>query len=582
MNVNSKKIKTQPISQQRRVLLLAMLGVFAVALMGRAVYLQILNKDFYQGKAKNHSSTVVIASHRGMITDRFGEPLAVSTPVYSVWVNPQKLDATSKQLPHLAHVLDMKVSRIHQLLEKYTDSSFVYLKRQIEPSQAEWAKEIGLKGVHIQREYRRYYPTADVMAHVTGFTNIEDHGLEGLEKTYDTFLSGTDGKERVLRDSRRRAIEKIDRMQEPVPGKDLKLSIDRRLQYLAYRELKIAIAKHNALSGSVVMLDVKSGEVLAMVNSPSYNPNDWSSRKGSALRNRAVTDIFEPGSTIKPFVVAAALESGRYSPETEINTAPGYFKVNAHLTVRDIKNYGTIDVSTIISKSSNIGMSKIALSLESDLLWQTFSDVGLGMITGSGFPGEADGWLSYPGRWREAERATLSFGYGLSLTPLQLARAYSVLADDGLIKPVSFTVTSEMPVSERIFQVETAARLRSMMEKVVADGGTATRAQVPGYRIAGKTGTVKKSSRSGYSEDKYLSLFAGMAPASDPRLVMVVVVNEPRKNGYYGGVVAAPVFSKVMAGALRLMDITPDHLESLDAHMVLGSEAPESSVAGVL
>ncbi|HEB63079.1 MAG TPA: penicillin-binding protein 2 [Gammaproteobacteria bacterium] len=582
MNVSRKKIRAQPIIQQRRILLLVILGVFAVALMGRAAYLQILNKEFYQGKAKNHSSTVIIASHRGMITDRFGEPLAVSTPVYSVWMNPQKLDADSRQLPHLAHILDIKVSRIHQLLKKYENSSFVYLKRQIEPSQAEWAKKIGLDGVYIQREYRRYYPSADVMAHVTGFTNIEDHGLEGLEKTYDAFLSGTNGKERVLRDSRRRAIEKIDRMQEPVPGKDLKLSIDRRLQYLAYRELKIAIDKHKALSGSVVMLDVKSGEVLAMVNSPSYNPNDWSSRKGSSLRNRAVTDIFEPGSTIKPFVVAAALDTGRYSPETEINTAPGYFRVNAHLTVRDIKNYGLIDVSTIISKSSNIGMSKIALSLESDLLWQTFSDVGLGMITGSGFPGEADGRLSYPGRWHEAERATLSFGYGLSLTPLQLARAYSVLADDGLIKPVSFTVIDETPVSERVFQAETAARLRTMMEKVVADGGTATRAQIPGYRIAGKTGTVKKSSRSGYSEDKYLSIFAGMAPASDPQLVMVVVVDEPRENGYYGGVVAAPVFSKVMSGALRLMDIPPDHLESLDAHMVLGSEAPESSLAGML
>ncbi len=582
MNVSRKKIRVQPIIQQRRILLLVILGVFAIALMGRAAYLQILNKEFYQGKAKNHSSTVIIASHRGMITDRFGEPLAVSTPVYSVWMNPQKLDADSRQLPHLAHILDIKVSRIHQLLKKYENSSFVYLKRQIEPSQAEWAKKIGLNGVYIQREYRRYYPSADVMAHVTGFTDIEDHGLEGLEKTYDAFLSGTNGKERVLRDSRRRAIEKIDRMQEPVPGKDLKLSIDRRLQYLAYRELKIAIDKHKALSGSVVMLDVKSGEVLAMVNSPSYNPNDWSSRKGSSLRNRAVTDIFEPGSTIKPFVVAAALDTGRYSPETEINTAPGYFRVNAHLTVRDIKNYGLIDVSTIISKSSNIGMSKIALSLESDLLWQTFSDVGLGMITGSGFPGEADGRLSYPGRWHEAERATLSFGYGLSLTPLQLARAYSVLADDGLIKPVSFTVIDETPVSERVFQAETAARLRTMMEKVVADGGTATRAQIPGYRIAGKTGTVKKSSRSGYSEDKYLSIFAGMAPASDPQLVMVVVVDEPRENGYYGGVVAAPVFSKVMTGALRLMDIPPDHLESLDAHMVLGSDAPESSLAGML
>ncbi len=582
MKTSNRKVKVYAISQQRRVLLLAMLGFFAVALMGRVVYLQVLNKDFYQGKAKNHSSTVVIASHRGMITDRFGEPLAVSTPVYSVWANPQKFDATSKQLPHLAHILDMKVSKIQQLLEKYTNSSFVYLKRQIEPSQAEWAKEIGLDGVHIQREYRRYYPTADVMAHVTGFTNIEDHGLEGLEKTYDTFLSGINGKDRVLRDSRRRAVEKIDRIEEPVAGKDLQLSIDRRLQYLAYRELKKAVNKHDAVSGSVVMLDVKTGEVLAMVNSPSYNPNDWSSRKGSALRNRAVTDIFEPGSTIKPFVVAAALDTGRYLPETQINTTPGYFRVNAHLTVRDIKNYGLIDVSTIISKSSNIGMSKIALSLDSELLWQTFSDVGLGMITGSGFPGEADGWLSYPGRWREAERATLSFGYGLSLTPLQLARAYSVLADGGLIKPVSFTVTNETPVSERVFQAKTAAHLLTMMEKVVADGGTATRAQIPGYRIAGKTGTVKKSSKSGYSDDKYLSLFAGMAPASDPQLVMVVVVNEPRNSEYYGGVVAAPVFSKVMAGALRLMDITPDHLESLDAHRVLGSEVPESSLAGAL
>ncbi len=580
MIMTVKKTKIQAISQNRRVVLLVLLAGCAIALIGRATYLQILNKDFYQDKARNHSSTVVIASHRGMITDRFGEPLAVSTPVYSVWVNPREIDASPQQIRHLAYILGMKASKIEALLDKYAGKSFVYLKRQIEPSQAEWAKKVGIEGVYIQREYRRYYPTADVMAHVAGFTDIEDHGLEGLEMAYDSYLSGVNGKEKVLRDSRRRAIEKINRLQDPVPGRDLKLSIDRRLQYMAYKELQKAIDRHKASSGSIVALDVESGEVLAMVNSPSYNPNDWSSRKGAALRNRAVTDTFEPGSTIKPFVVAAALDSGLYSPHTQIDTSPGYLRVNANLVVKDIRNYGVLDVATIISKSSNIGMSKIALSMDSELLWQTFSDLGFGIVTGSGFPGEADGWLGYPSGWSEAKRATLGFGYGLSLTPLQLARAYSVLADDGVIKPVSFVVTNETPDGSRVFRAETAADLRLMMERVVADGGTATRAQIPGYRVAGKTGTVKKSSRSGYSDDKYISLFAGMAPASNPRLVMVVVINEPTENGYYGGVVAAPVFAKVMAGALRVMNVAPDNLDALDSRMVLGTETHNSSLAG--
>ncbi|MEO6697126.1 MAG: penicillin-binding transpeptidase domain-containing protein, partial [Gammaproteobacteria bacterium] len=419
-----------------------------------------------------------------------------------------------------------------------------------------------LPGVALQREYRRYYPSGEVTAHVVGFTGLEDSGQEGLELAYDSWLQGTPGSKRVMRDRLGHIVQDVEQLSAPQPGRDLQLSLDRRIQYLAYRELKSAVLEHRALSGSAVLLDVQTGEVVAMVNVPAYNPNNPNEVQGARLRNRALTDVFEPGSTIKPFTVAAALETGQYRPDTLIDTAPGTFKVG-HKLIRDMHDYGRIDVSTVIQKSSNVGASKIALSIPPERLWRMFSSVGLGTFSNSGFPGEASGLLSSPKRWGEIERATLSFGYGLSVTALQLAQAYTALANGGELRPVSLVRVDKPLPGKRVMQAETAAAVRAMMERVTADGGTGTQARIPGYRVAGKTGTVHKIGANGYEADRYLSLFAGMAPTSHPRLVMAVVINEPQGDEYYGGLVAAPVFAKVMTGALRLLDVTPDDLPSL-------------------
>jgi cell division protein FtsI (penicillin-binding protein 3) len=439
---------------------------------------------------------------------------------------------------------------------------FVYLKRHVNPDTAKKVLALEAEGVFTQREYRRYYPAGEVVAHVVGFTDIDDHGQEGIELAYEDWLVGKPGKKRVIKDRLGRVIEDVENISDTVPGKNLYLSIDRRIQYLAYRELKAAIRQNRAKSGSAVLLDATTGEVLALVNQPSFNPNNRKRLRSSHYRNRAVTDVFEPGSTIKPFTIAAALESHKYTLASRIDTSPGYIKIGRN-TIHDTHNHGELDLTGVITKSSNVGASKIALSLEPEQIWSMFTGVGFGEMTASGFPGESSGLISHFSRWHPIERATLSFGYGLSVTPLQLAHAYTVIAADGLSHPVTFIRKDKPAEAKRILPAHIARQVRDMMKTVVSDQGTGLRADVLGYQIAGKTGTVHKSTAGGYADDRYISLFAGIAPASRPRLVLVVMVNEPRGEQYYGGLVAAPVFSRIMSGALRLMDIAPDDLPVL-------------------
>jgi cell division protein FtsI (penicillin-binding protein 3) len=541
-------------------------------LVWRAVDLQFLHQAFYQEQGDARSLRVVsIPAHRGMITDRNNEPLAISTPVDSIWADPQELMTVPAQWPRLAKLLELNVRSIKARLRENGNREFVYLKRHVPPALAEQVMALDIPGVFSQREYRRYYPAGEVAGHVLGFTNVDDVGQEGAELAYERLLRGTPGSMRVIKDRLGHIVETVERINEPVPGRDLKLSIDRRIQYLAYRELKAAVQENRAASGSAVVLDAKTGEVLAMVDQPTYNPNNRDSLRSSHYRNRAVTDVFEPGSTVKPFTIAMALESGHYRPDTLIDTAPGTLRVGPN-TVHDTHDYGLIDVSTVIAKSSNVGASKIALSLPPERLWTLFHQVGFGSLSEADFPGEAVGSLPDYHRWYPIDRATFSFGYGLSVSTLQLARAYAALAAGGVIKPVSFVPVEHEPEGERVMNTKTARQVIAMLEGVVSDEGTGALAGVPGYHVAGKTGTVRKSASGGYAEDNYISLFAGMLPAKQPRLVMVVVINDPRSDQYYGGMVAAPVFSRVMSGVVRLLDIAPDDLPSLSRQKIAKAE----------
>ncbi|MCG7938126.1 MAG: penicillin-binding protein 2 [Candidatus Thiodiazotropha lotti] len=550
------EIIRQPSYRARRFTVLAVLALAYVSLIWQSVDRQVFETAFLQEQGeRRYLRTMKVSASRGMITDRNGEPLSISTPVKSVVANPRVVKSDNQTIGALASILDLNPDRLRRQLS--SDRSFVYLKRRINPDQAEKVAALEIKGLDLQSEYRRFYPSGEVMSHIVGFTNIDDQGQEGMELAYDQWLSGTPGAKRVIKDGSGRVVNQVENIQSPAPGKDLTLSIDRRLQFLAYRELKAAVAKHRARSGSVVILDAQNGEILAMVNSPAYNPNDLQDRRSSKLRNRSVTDVFEPGSTIKPFAVAAAMEQGKFRPTTPIDVSPGYMKVGRYL-VRDHRNYGMIDVATVLRKSSNVGASKIALSMPPENLWQLYTKLGFGSSPESLFPGESSGRLPHFSDWSSFEQATLSFGYGLSVTPLQLARAYSVLANDGERLPVSLLKQDQQPVGERVLRQSTARSVVAMLESVVSRDGSAPLAAVPGYRVAGKTGTAKKSVAGGYAEDKYLSLFVGMAPATRPRLVMAVFIDEPGGEEYYGGAVAGPVFSKVMSGALRLMNIPPD------------------------
>ncbi len=541
----------------RYLLVLGLLAVVAATVIGRLLYLQVESQAFLQDQGDRRVLRAeTIPAYRGIIQDRNGEPLAVSTPVISLWANPRELVTQQHAWSALAKKLGTNETRLRDRILRNQEKQFIYLQRHMNPAKANEILQLDIAGVYGLEERRRYYPASEVAAHVVGFTNIDDSGQEGMELAYQEMLQGVDGKKRVVKDLKRRTIKDVGLIKNAVPGKDVTLSIDLRAQYLAYRELLSAVNEYQAVSGMAVALDIKTGEVLAMVNQPSYNPNNRSVRDVSSLRNRALTDVFEPGSTVKPFTIAAGLESGKWDSSSLIDTAPGYMRVGTK-TIRDLHNYGVIDLTTLIAKSSNVGASKVALSLEADAVADMFRRLGLGQATGTGFPGESVGVLPVRQRWRPIEIATLSYGYGLSVTAVQLAQAYAVIGGGGIKRPVSLLkVEGEVP-GERVLEEKYAREVVRMMEETTSDRGTAKKANVPGYRIAGKTGTVHKASAGGYEAHQYLGLFAGVAPADDPRIAMVVIIDNPQGDDYYGGLVAAPVFSRIMAGLLRVKNIPP-------------------------
>jgi len=535
------------------VLLLAAFGVLAA----RAIYLQGLNNGFLQQKGESRYSRVIeIPATRGMITDRNGEPLAISTPVESVWASPGEIEITPERTRRLAHLLELDPAEITRRLAD-DKREFVYLKRQLPPDQAAKVVQLDVPGVFLQREYRRYYPASEYTAHLIGYTDIDDKGQEALELAFDSDLAGKPGSRRVIKDRLGHIVEDVASIRTPKAGRDLTLSIDAKLQYLAFRELKSAVTANRARAGGIVVLDARSGEVLAMANVPSFNPNNRDKYDPRRTRNRAVTDSFEPGSTLKPFTVAAALESGAFSPDSLVRTAPGVMTIGDR-TIHDAHPEGTLTVAQVIQKSSNIGAAKIALAMPSEKLWQIFNAVGFGSPPRSGFPGEVSGRLRGYAHWRPIEQATMAYGHGISVSLLQLARAYQIFAQDGEMRPVTL-VKRDAPVeATRVIPAATARQIVRMLEMVVQPGGTAPRAQVTGYRVAGKTGTAHKLEGADYAADKYVSSFVGFAPVSDPRLIVAVMIDEPSAGQYYGGSVAAPVFSRVVAGALRQLGVKPD------------------------
>lgn len=570
-----KKEMKQSIYPFRRKFILLFFVSVSVLLVWRAAFLHIVDKDFLQDHGDARSLRVVsIPAHRGMITDRNNEPLAISTPVDSIWAIPRQVLEHPEDIPVLANLLDMSTEHLLEMLNDRIDRQFVYLKRHISPDLTNQISSLEILGVHLQQEFKRFYPAGEITAHLVGFTNVDDTGQEGLELAYDHWLKGEAGEKRVLRDRLGRAVRDIESLSESSPGRNLVLSIDRRVQYLAYRELAAAVKYYQAKSGSLIVIDPDNGEVLALAAQPSYNPNNRSGLKSENFRNRVITDVFEAGSTLKPFTIAAGLKSGLFTENTLIKTSPGYLKVSNHI-ISDTSNYGTLDLAGIIQKSSNVGTSKIGLAIGPEALSQTLRAVGFGEQTGTGFPGESPGIMSSYTNWSELDLASIAFGHGMAVTALQLAQAYSVIASDGILRPLSFLkVDEEVVAGQQVMSSEIAKKLRDMLEKVVQPEGTGQKANVPLYRVAGKTGTAHKSSSEGYAEDRYLSLFAGFAPASKPRLVMAVIIDEPQGAEHFGGQVAAPVFSKVIQGVLRILNIPPDKLPAINSSNVILSQMP--------
>ena len=556
---------------RKRLLLVAgFMTLGSAALLARALDLQVINHAFYQqqGDARFVREIPIVAS-RGMITDRNGEPLAISSPVESIWANPKELLRAPDRLPQLADALGIPREELAERLSARADKEFVYLKRRMNPDEAAKIIALDIPGVFSQREYRRFYPQGEAMAHILGFTNVDDRGQEGLELAFDDWLNGKPGVKRVIRDRRGRIVENVDLVRAAQPGRDLALSIDRRIQYLAQRELRNAITETGASSGSAVVLDVHTGEILAMVNLPTCNPNAVGSAPTDAHRNRAVTDLLEPGSTMKPLTVAAALEAGVITPDTLFNTSPGRIP-NGRYWTTDTHNYGVLDTTGVIRKSSNVGAALIVRRLTDAQFNGFLRRFGYGSSTDSGFPGEASGLFPQPDRWSGTTKQTMSYGYGISVTPLQIATAYAALGNGGLLHEPSFVKGEDKP-PRRVLDPKIAAEVLKMMQTVTETGGTATRAAILGYHVAGKTGTSRKASAGGYSR-RYIGYFAGLVPVNNPRFAMVVAVNDldPARGTYYGGTVAAPVFHNVMEGALRLMDVPPDNL---DAWLAVQAEA---------
>ncbi len=549
----------------RYTLLLAALLLLPATAIWHIAGLQVMpNKDrgFEFLQKQNQVRTIrteSIPAYRGVITDRRGEPLAVSTPVVSLWADPNVLAEQRADLGRLSRGLGINTAQLRKKLKRYKGKEFMYLARHLPPDEADKLLALEIAGVHSQVEYRRYYPAGEVTAHLVGFTDIDDRGQEGFELAYEDHLQGKPGAKKVLKDLKGRVIKDLSLVRGEKAGENLQLSIDLRLQYTAYRELKAMVNKHRAQSGSVVVLDVQTGEVLAMVNQPSYNPNDRGQLSSEALRNRAATDLVEPGSLMKQLTIAASLETGEFHPHTQIDTSPGWFSVGRKTYVDPI-NYKVLDLTGILTKSSQVGTVKLAMQLDPDHVRDMYYRMGMGQSPGTGFPGESPGSLPQHRIWRPIERAAFAFGYGLSATALQLANVYAVLANDGVKQPVSLLKSqAEDPGQpEQVLSPEIARQIRAMLKTVTEPGGTATRAAIPGYAVVGKTGTARKVGKNGYEEDHHISLFAGMVPAENPRIVAVVIVNDPSMGDYAGGLVAAPVFAKVADQALRLMSVPPD------------------------
>ncbi|QDI04589.1 peptidoglycan D,D-transpeptidase FtsI family protein [Xanthomonas cerealis] len=553
----------------RLVLVGAALSLCSVTLIGRAAYVQIINSDFYQrqGEAR-YLRELPIATSRGMITDRNGEPLAVSTPVESIWVNPQELLRNPDRIPQLAQALELPSDELAAKLSQKADKEFMYLKRRINPDTAHAVVALGIPGVFSQREFRRFYPQGEAMAHVLGFTNIDDRGQEGLELAFDEWLRGKPGSKRVIRDRKGAIVESIDLVKPAEPGKDLTLSIDRRIQFLAYKELRNALAQNDAAGGSIVVMDVATGEIMAMVNLPTYNPNSVTGVNSDARRNRAVTDLVEPGSTMKPLTISTALKAGVVTKDTLIDTNPGYMAVG-RFTIKDVpRNNGVLTVTGVITRSSNIGAAKIGAKLPDQTFYDQIHSYGYGSAPHSGFPGESAGVLPPPGRWSGSSKTTMSYGYGLSVTPLQIARAYCALGNGGKLVTPTF-IKGQHEATKDVLSPAIAKEVVTMMETVVTQGG-AKGAAILGYHVAGKTGTARLNGPGGYIRGHYNALFAGLVPASNPRFATVIVINDPQGAKYYGGLVSAPVFHNVMEGALRLMDVPPDDIQAWLAAQAAG------------
>ena len=545
-------------------LVLALLALMVGAIVWRIVDLHVIDHDFLQAHGDARSVRhIPIPAHRGLITDRNGEPLAVSTPVTTLWANGKELFKAQERWGDLAAALGQEPGSFSRRLTQAQDREFMYLVRGLTPEQGQRILDLKVPGVYGLEEFRRFYPAGEVTAHVVGFTDVDDKGREGVELAFEEWLAGVPGKRQVLKDRRGRLIKDVQVTQNAKAGKTLALSIDLRLQYLAHRELRNALIEQGAKAGSLVMIDVKTGEILAMVNQPSYNPNNRRNLQPAAMRNRAMIDVFEPGSTVKPISMAAALQTGRWKPEDKVEVYPGSLQIGRY-TIKDVsKTQGPIlDLTGILINSSNVGMSKIAFDIGGETIHDMMAKVGFGQDTGLGFPGERVGELPNHREWRKAETATLSYGYGVSVTAIQLAHAYATLANNGQVLPLSMTRVDRQPVGAQVVPPEVAKNLQVMLQQVIEAPRGVFRAQVPGYHVSGKSGTARKASvgTKGYTENAYRSMFAGFAPSTNPRIAMMVVIDEPSKGGYFGGLVSAPVFSKVMAGSLRLMNITPDNL----------------------
>lgn len=561
MNAQPRKQEPQPqgITRWRFRLVLGVFALLLLAVLVRLVMLHTVEQPFlFEQGEKRTVRTEVQPAMRGMITDRFGKPLAVSTPVVNLWLNPQQVNV--QQLPVIAADLGMNVRELVRRTERAAASgrSFLYLRRQVEPALAQQVLDRRVAGVYGEDDFRRFYPAAEVTAHTLGIVNIDGRGQEGLELAYDAYLQGKPGSRQVVKDLYGNVIKQLQVREVAQPGGDLQLTIDLRLQYLAYRELKAAVNQHKASSGSAVLLDARSGDVLALVSQPSYNPNNRSALRPEHMRNRAVADLIEPGSTIKPFTVAAALMSGRYSPGTEVNTAPGFMRIR-NKTIRDHRNYGVLDITGVITKSSNIGVVKLAHQMGAESLWQFFTKAGIGQTSVLGFPGEAISQMPYPEQMDNLRLATVSYGYGLAMSPLQLAYAYTNFTQGACHKPLRLVMEQGVAMPcQPVMSEKVARQMLNMLETVISKAGTGSRAAVPGYRAGGKTGTAHKVGGQGYKDDVYTAVFSGIAPVSDPDLVLVVVIDEPKGREYYGGEVAAPVFSRIMEQALRLRQVAPD------------------------